>query len=151
MSAANGEGRLRLGAVLLYAAMLAAAVGVFLLIDAGGRTLIAPEPAAPGAPEAAPVGGKPDALVHVLVALAAVLVTGRLLGLLFRCLGQPPVIGEVVGGIVLGPSVLGQVWPEAAAFVLPPAVAPYLAVIAQLGVILYMFLVGLELDRKSVV
>jgi Kef-type K+ transport system membrane component KefB len=56
------------------------------------------------------------------------------------------VIGEVVGGIVLGPSVLGQVWPEAAGFLLPPSVAPFLSVIAQLGIILYMFLVGLELN-----
>src|SRR5579871_567851 len=93
-----------------------------------------------------PVGGKPDALLHVLVALAAVLVLGRSLGLLFRYVGQPPVIGEVVGGILLGPSFLTQVWPEAASFILPPAVAPYLGVMAQLGVIFYMFLVGLELD-----
>jgi Kef-type K+ transport system membrane component KefB len=88
----------------------------------------------------------PDALVHVLAALLAVLVAGRLLGLLFRYVGQPPVIGEVVGGILLGPSLLGQVWPGAAQFILPPSVAPYLGVIAQLGVILYMFLVGLELN-----
>jgi Kef-type K+ transport system membrane component KefB len=88
----------------------------------------------------------PDALTHVLVALTAVLITGRLLGLLFRYVGQPPVIGEVVGGIFLGPSLLGQVWPQGAAFILPPSVAPYLGVIAQLGVILYMFLVGLELN-----
>ncbi|HZU35149.1 MAG TPA: hypothetical protein VFA18_04530, partial [Gemmataceae bacterium] len=60
----------------------------------------------------------PDALTHVLAALLAVLLTGRLLGLLLRCLGQPPVIGEVLGGILLGPSLLGQVWPEAAVFIL---------------------------------
>ena len=82
------------------------------------------------------------------MALTAVLVTGRLLGLLFRYVGQPPVIGEVVGGILLGPSLLGRVWPEAAAFILPPSVAPFLGVIAQLGVILYMFLVGLELNPR---
>jgi Kef-type K+ transport system membrane component KefB len=126
--------------------MVVGAVVLFFLIDACGARLVAPEPVAPGAEGAAPLAGKPDALVHVLVALAAVLVTGRLLGLLFRYVGQPPVIGEVVGGILLGPSLLGQVWPEAAAFVLPPLVAPYLGVIAQLGVILYMFLVGLELN-----
>jgi Kef-type K+ transport system membrane component KefB len=91
----------------------------------------------------------PDALAHVLAALTAVLITGRLLGLLFRRVGQPPVIGEVVGGILLGPSLLGQVWPQAAAFILPLAVAPYLGVIAQLGVILYMFLVGLELNLAA--
>ncbi len=129
-----------------YALLLAGAVGVFLLIDVAGSHLTAPHPAL--APEAAPAatGGKPDALVHVLLALAAVLVTGRLLSVLFRFIGQPPVIGEVVGGILLGPSFLGRVWPEAGAFLLPPSVAPYLGVVAQLGVILYMFLVGLELN-----
>jgi Kef-type K+ transport system membrane component KefB len=121
-------------------------VVLFLVIDAFGAGLAAPE-AAPLAPRASPsASDKPDAAVHVLVALTAVLVVGRLLSLLFRHVGQPPVIGEVVAGILLGPSVLGQVWPEAAAFVLPPSVAPYLGVIAQLGVILYMFLVGVELN-----
>jgi Kef-type K+ transport system membrane component KefB len=121
-------------------------VGLFLLIDACGRQLAAPESAASASSGGAVVGGKPDALAHVLVALAAVLIVGRVLSLLFRYVGQPPVIGEVMGGILLGPSFLGQVWPEAAQFVLPSAVAPYLGVLAQLGVILYMFLVGLELD-----
>jgi Kef-type K+ transport system membrane component KefB len=132
--------------LLWYGALVVGAIALFFLIDAWGRDLVAPDPAAPGVPGAVPAGGKPDALVHVLVALTAVLITGRLLGLLFRYVGQPPVIGEVVGGILLGPSLLGQVWPEAATFILPPSVAPYLAVIAQLGVILYMFLVGLELN-----
>jgi Kef-type K+ transport system membrane component KefB len=95
------------------------------------------------------VTGKPDALVHVLIALAAVLIVGRLLSVLFRYAGQPPVIGEVVAGILLGPSFLGQVWPEGAAFIMPPAVAPYLGVISQLGVVLYMFLVGLELNATA--
>ncbi|HEV3120200.1 MAG TPA: cation:proton antiporter [Gemmataceae bacterium] len=93
--------------------------------------------------------GKPDALVHVLVALTAVLILGRLLSVLFRHVGQPPVIGEVVAGILLGPSFLGQVWPAGAAFVMPASVAPYLGVISQLGVILYMFLVGLELNATA--
>src|SRR5947209_6957807 len=129
-----------------YGAMLVGAVVLFLVIDACGSRLAAPPAPGAGAHGPASARGQPDALLHVLVALAAVLVTGRLLSLLFRYVGQPPVIGEVVGGIVLGPSLLGQVWPQAAAFVLPPAVAPYLGVIAQLGVILYMFLVGLELN-----
>ena len=93
-----------------------------------------------------PQRGTPEPLVHVLIALAAVIATGQVLGRLFRYVGQPAVIGEVIGGIVLGPSLLGQVAPDAARFVLPTEVAPYLGVIAQLGVILYMFLVGLELN-----
>jgi Kef-type K+ transport system membrane component KefB len=154
--AANGEpegldsnvGSARIGAVVLYGAMVVGALVLFLLIDTCGGRLVAPAASTPAAKGAAPVAAKPDALVHVLVALTAVLITGRLLGMLFRYVGQPPVIGEVVGGILLGPSLLGQVWPDAAAFVLPPAVAPYLGVIAQLGVILYMFLVGLELNPR---
>ena len=65
---------------------------------------------------------------------------------MFAAIGQPPVIGEVIAGILLGPSLLGALWPAAGAFILPPSVAPSLGVVAQLGVILYMFLVGLELN-----
>jgi len=138
----------RLRMAIVYGAMVVGAVGLFLLIDAWGRGLVAPAPSAPGARGSAAVGGTPDPLVHVLGALTAVLVTGRVLSPLIRYVGQPPVIGEIVGGILLGPSLLGRVWPEAAAIVLPPSVAPFLGVIAQLGVVLYMFLVGLELNPR---
>jgi Kef-type K+ transport system membrane component KefB len=87
-----------------------------------------------------------EILLHLLLALFVVLVAARLVGLAFRRLGQPPVIGEVVAGILLGPSLLGRAWPEASSFLLPPEVAPYLQAIAQIGVILYMFVIGLELD-----
>jgi Kef-type K+ transport system membrane component KefB len=87
-----------------------------------------------------------DLLWHLLLALAAVVITGRVLGRVFRLIGQPPVIGEVVAGIALGPSLLGAVSPEAYAFLLPPAVAPSLGLLSQLGVALYMFLIGVELD-----
>ena len=87
-----------------------------------------------------------DALLHVLLAMATVIVAARGVGFLFARLRQPPVMGEVLAGILLGPSLLGRVAPETANFLLPPPVAPYLGVLAQLGVVLYMFLVGLELD-----
>lgn len=85
-------------------------------------------------------------LLSVLVALTAIIVTARLVGVLFTRLNQPAVIGEVIGGILLGPSLLSLIAPGVQAFLLPPEAAPFLNVIAQLGVILYMFLVGLELD-----
>ena len=85
-------------------------------------------------------------LVSVLVALAVVMVTARVVGAMFKRLGQPAVIGEVIGGLLLGPSLLGRISPEGAATLLPSESAPFLGVIAQLGVILYMFLIGLELD-----
>jgi Kef-type K+ transport system membrane component KefB len=84
--------------------------------------------------------------MHVLLALLAIIVAGRLLGQVFRKFGQPRVIGEMVAGIALGPSLLGRISPEAMDFVLPASVAPNLGIVAQIGVILYMFLVGLELN-----
>jgi Kef-type K+ transport system membrane component KefB len=88
-------------------------------------------------------------LWHILLALAAVVAAGQVLGRLFRRLGQPPVIGEVLAGILLGPSLLGHVWPEGYAYLLPPAITPSLHVIAQLGIILYMFAIGLELNTDG--
>lgn len=137
----------RITAPLIYVAMIVAAVGLFLLIDRQGSRLSAPAPLDTSAPAGiSTIVSRADPVVHVLVALTAVLIAGRILGVAFRWIGQPPVIGEVVAGILLGPSLLGRVWPEGAAFILPPSVAPNLGMIAQLGVVLYMFLVGLELD-----
>ncbi len=133
-------------AIVFYGAMIAGTVILFLLIDACGRGLAVPESGSTAAKDGAPVGGAPNTLAQLLVTLTTVLVVGRLLGMLFRTLGQPPVIGEIVGGILLGPSLLGRAWPAAAAVVLPTSIAPPLGLIAQLGVILYMFLVGVELN-----
>ncbi len=87
-------------------------------------------------------------LLSVLLALTVIMVTARAVGYLFSKINQPAVIGEVVGGILLGPSLLGHFAPEVQAALLRPEATPFLGVIAQLGVILYMFLVGLELDLQ---
>jgi len=92
-------------------------------------------------------------LPHVLATLAAVIGLGYVLGRLCRRMGQPAVIGEILAGIALGPTFLGMISPEAMHLLLPAAaddsqghVRSALKVVAQLGVILYMFLVGLELN-----
>lgn len=124
----------------IYGLLLAAALLAFLAIRVYGETL----PSLPGAATLA--GGAlvhSDALFRVLLALAAVLLAGAVLGRLCRLIGQPPVIGEVVAGILLGPSLLG---PEISGLILPPAIAPQLNIVAQIGVILYMFIIGLELN-----
>jgi Kef-type K+ transport system membrane component KefB len=129
-----------------YAAMLAATAGLFFLIRRHGETLTAPDL---GGSAPHPVGtAGPHLLMHVLLALVVVIVCSRLLGVVFRYLQQPPVIGEVIAGILLGPSLLGHLSPAAQAFVLPPSIAPHLGIVAQVGVILFMFLVGLELDTR---
>jgi Kef-type K+ transport system membrane component KefB len=133
--------------VLAYVAMLLLTVGGFLMIRHLGQHLDAP---AAGAGQELFGGANPklkfDALLHVLLTLAVVIVTARAVGALFAHFHQPPVIGEVLAGILLGPSLLGRVAPQVSAYLLPPSVAPFLGVLSQVGVILYMFLVGLELD-----
>jgi Kef-type K+ transport system membrane component KefB len=82
----------------------------------------------------------------VLLALVVVIVVARGIGSLFAYFAQPPVVGEILAGILLGPSVLGRFAPAWQSYLLPKEVAPFLGVLAQVGVILYMFLVGVELD-----
>jgi Kef-type K+ transport system membrane component KefB len=132
---------------VVYVALILAAIAIFLFIRGRGEMLVAPAP--PVHATASPVAGAaPDMLWHVLLAMAAVVTVERLLGRIFGLVGQPPVIGEVVGGILLGPSLLGYISPAAYLYILPPTVAPFLGVVAQLGVIMYMFLVGLELNPE---
>ncbi len=130
-----------------YAVMIVATIGLFFAIREYGENLVAP---AAAIPSAAPGEVGPAAisqpLLHLLLALSAVIILGRVLARLFAYLGQPPVIGEVLAGICLGPSLLGRVAPDLESFLLPGSVAPALSVVAQLGVILYMFIVGLELN-----
>jgi hypothetical protein len=91
-----------------------------------------------------------NTVFELLVSLTAIIVTARVMGAIFQYLYQPAVIGEVLGGIMLGPSLLGYFAPNLYALALPPGVAPFLSVHAQVGVILYMFIVGLELDTGVV-
>ena len=133
---------------LTYAASLAATIGIFFLIRSLGHSLVstgAPGPAAPVRPPASEV---PGILLHVLLALVVIIVVARILGALFRRLNLPQVMGEVVAGILLGPSFLGWLAPEVASRILPVNTAPYLALLSQVGVVLYMFLVGLDLDTE---
>jgi Kef-type K+ transport system membrane component KefB len=97
-----------------------------------------------------------DVVFHVLLTLSAVIFLGAIFGRLCRYIGQPPVIGEVIAGLALVPSLLGAISPDAMHLLIPSqvldpksAVATSLKVIAQLGVILYMFLVGLELNAAQ--
>jgi Kef-type K+ transport system membrane component KefB len=123
--------------------MVAAAVGVFALVRNVGEGLTAPPGDAALDTLTAPPG--PDALLHVLITLTVVLVLGRLLGKLLAVVRQPPVIGEVLAGIMLGPSLLGRMSPGLSEAILPPPVAPTLAVVAEVSIILYMFVIGLGL------
>ena len=80
------------------------------------------------------------------LALAAILLACRLVGYLARFLGQPQVVGEMIAGVLLGPSLLGLIAPQAQPVLFPKAAMPVIYVVAQIGLVLYMFLVGLDFD-----
>jgi Kef-type K+ transport system membrane component KefB len=82
----------------------------------------------------------------LLLQLLVILVASRAAGALLARVGQPQVIGEMVAGIALGPSLLGLVAPRALASLFPPAALAPLAALSQLGVLLFMFAVGLRLE-----
>ena len=87
-------------------------------------------------------------LILLLAQIGVILLLSRGLGLVARRLGQPLVIAEVVAGIVLGPSLLGWLWPQAMATLFPPSSFAVLQMLSRIGLLLFMFLIGLELDPK---
>ena len=86
-----------------------------------------------------------DLVGQVLVAGAVVVATAGLLGLAARAVGQSPVVGEILAGLLLGPSVFGALAPGASKEVFPAAVTPIMNNLAQVGVVFFMFLIGREM------
>ena len=85
---------------------------------------------------------------RLMLAIAAVILAARLVGSLIARFHQPRVMGEVLAGILLGPTLLGAAWPEAKDHLFPPDIVPLLSGAAQIGLAFYLFLVGMELDPK---
>jgi K+:H+ antiporter len=82
----------------------------------------------------------------LLIQIIVIVTSSKLLASLMSKIGQPVVIGEVIAGILLGPSVLGHFLPAASQFIFQPASLPNLNFLSQLGLILFMFIIGMELD-----
>jgi len=87
-----------------------------------------------------------DLTAMVFVDIAVIVGVARIVGALFRKIRQPAVVGEIVAGIALGPSLLGLLPGHLPNRIFPTDVRPYLGVLAQLGLIIFMFIVGLEVD-----
>jgi hypothetical protein len=90
-----------------YLALLSGGVGLFFLVRACGEGLTAPAIPAGARPVGRPLPGQVDVVLHVTATLASVVFLGFVMGRACRYIGQPPVIGEVIAGIMLGPSLLG--------------------------------------------
>jgi Kef-type K+ transport system membrane component KefB len=87
-----------------------------------------------------------DPLPRLFLQLIIIIFAARLAGVLVAKFRQPAVIGEMIAGILLGPSLLGAVWPDAFHFVFPAPSLGSLRLFSQIGVCLFMFVVGMELD-----
>ena len=152
--------------VVVIGVFVAAIVGILHLgsrLDAApvvGGAPGAADATAPGAPvhAQADAGSGPfrlfgqllanlsDPLPLLLLQVVVIVVAARLMGGLFRRFHQPAVIGEMIAGILLGPSLLGWLWPQAQAFVFPSTSLGALKLLSQIGVVLFMFIVGIDLD-----
>ena len=87
-------------------------------------------------------------LAILLAQIITIIVVARFFGWVFRKIGQPSVIGEIIAGIVLGPSLLGLYFPEFSLALFPIASLGNLQFLSQIGLILFMFVIGMELDLK---
>jgi len=85
-------------------------------------------------------------LAVLLIQIITIIVVARMFGWLFKKIGQPSVIGEIIAGIVLGPSFFGMYFPEVSMMLFPAASLGNLQMLSQIGLVLFMFVVGMELD-----
>jgi Kef-type K+ transport system membrane component KefB len=87
-------------------------------------------------------------LAILLAQIITIMIVARICGFLFRKIGQPGVIGEILAGIILGPSLIGTYFPEFFGMLFPEESLKNLNTISNIGLVLFMFVVGMELDMK---
>src|SRR5580704_4003286 len=85
-------------------------------------------------------------LLLVIIQLVVIIGAARVAGNIFKRLGQPVVCGEIAAGLILGPTLLGKLFPGFFHSVFNPSVGPIFSILSQLGLILLMLLIGLEFD-----
>jgi Kef-type K+ transport system membrane component KefB len=93
-------------------------------------------------------------LVHpvglILAQIVIIIIVSRIFAYIFRKIHQPTVIGEIIAGIALGPSLLGMFFPEFSSALFPANSLGNLNLLSQVGLILFMYMVGMELDVKVI-
>jgi Kef-type K+ transport system membrane component KefB len=131
--------------IIFYLLTIFIGLAIFLGINQYGVSLFGNVEVIQGSLDSSRMTG----LGNILLALVSIIIVARCCGAIFKKMNQPAVMGEVIGGIILGPSLLGKFAPALTTVLIPPSTLPYLNIVAQIGIILYMFLVGLELDLKE--
>lgn len=89
-------------------------------------------------------------LAVLLLQIIVIVAFARMMGYVFRKIGQPAVIGEIIAGIILGPSILGMYLPEVSQFLFPPASLVNIQFLSQIGLILFMYVIGMELEVSAI-
>jgi Kef-type K+ transport system membrane component KefB/nucleotide-binding universal stress UspA family protein len=117
---------------------------------AGALAVLAAAPLAAAAEPATSASGASEAVFIVQIVL--LLLVGRLLGEAMQRIGQPAIIGQLLAGIVLGPSIFGAVWPDAQHAIFPPQgeQRSMIDAVAQLGILMLLLLTGMETDLRLV-
>lgn len=123
-------------------------LGLLSVLDAG-RGLTAPPAAAVLGKAASSTAVSALTLPLLILQIGVIIILARLAGALFKKINQPQVIGEMAAGILLGPSLLGWVAPSVSATVFPLASLDYLNAFSQIGLVLFMFLVGLAMNTQD--
>lgn len=134
--------------------LLIFAAGIWLILTAGSRlhpvTAVQTASTAPPSSTGILWENFRTSLSILLLQIIVILALAGLFRRLFRAIRQPPVMGEMVAGIVLGPSVLGLLYPPALSFLFPASSLETLRLLSQIGVVLFMFIVGMELNVRYV-
>jgi Kef-type K+ transport system membrane component KefB len=131
--------------VAVGVAMVAVPVALIVLVlEFGSSAARGSVGAAPSAPTVL------DPYPRLLMALPVILAACYLFGVLFRRIGQPAVIGEIFAGVMLGPSLLGALWPAGFHWLFPDYVVSTINTLSQIGLIFFMYLVGAEMNLATV-
>lgn len=143
--------------IAFYLLLIGGAIGFsYFIIVKGAKLQVASLVAKPAALSDWGWGSFTEATTHnlvhplaiLLLQIITIILAAMALGYVFRKLRQPAVIGEIIAGIILGPSLVGHYFPGFSDFLFPKASMPNLQFLSQIGLILFMFVIGMELDLK---
>lgn len=91
-----------------------------------------------------------EPIATLLLQIAVILIAVRIFGWICQKIGQPTVVGEIFAGVILGPSLLGTYFPEVSDFLFPISSLDNIKFLSEIGLVLFMFIVGMELDLKTI-
>lgn len=143
--------------VLVYCCVIAFfGLGIYAIIQAGSSlapiaasNFVAPNSVSGAVGQKGLLENLAQPLSLLLIQIIVVVMAARGLGMIFTKMGQPAVVGEMLAGILLGPSLMGWLMPQVETFLFPASAMGALQLLSQVGVILFMFIVGTEVNLES--